>query len=109
MTVGELIDTLKRHDPDMAVVVDGYEAGYDSLTADNITEVAIIADAAKAHRRHIVGDHQRPEKLPEAGGGTGWGGEQAHPYTATQGTPGWGAGAVLTRQQPPPLSRPAHR
>ena len=82
VTVGEMIDTLKHHDPRMPVVVDGYEDGYDSLTADSITEVAIVADAAKADMTEIVGDHQRPEKLPEAGDDTGWGGEWAQPYTA---------------------------
>ena len=81
VTVGELIDTLKHHDPDMPVVVDGYEDGYDSLTADSITEVAIVADAAKADRSEIVGDHQNPEKLPEAGIDPSWGGERAQPYT----------------------------
>lgn len=89
MTVGELIDTLKGYDPDMPVVVDGYEDGYDSLTADSIAEVAIVVDAAKADMTEIVGDHQSPENLPEADGGTGWGGERAHPYTtdATATTP----------------------
>ena len=84
VTVGELIDTLKHRDPRMPVVVDGYEDGYDSLTIGGITEVAIVADAAKADRSEIVGDHQNPEKLPEAGTDTdpGWGGEWAQPYTA---------------------------
>ena len=82
VTVGELIDTLKRHDPDMAVVVDGYEDGYDSLTADSIAEVAIVPDAAKADLVGIVGDHQRPENLPDAGDDTRWGGEWAHSYNA---------------------------
>ena len=82
VTVGELIDTLKGYDPDMRVVVDGYEDGYDSLTADSITEVAIVADAAKTDRSEIVGDHQNPEKLSEAGDDTGWGGEWTQPYTA---------------------------
>ena len=82
VTVGELIDTLKRHDPRMPVVVDGYEDGYDSLTADSITVVAVVPDAAKADRSSFVGDHQRPEKLPEAGDDTGWGGERTHSYHA---------------------------
>ena len=82
VTVGELIDTLKRHDPDMAVVVVGYEDGYDSLTADSIAEVAIVPDAAKADLFAIVGDHQRPENLPDAVDDTRWGGEWAHSYNA---------------------------
>ena len=85
VTVGELIDTLKGYDPRMPVVVDGYEDGYDSLTADSITEVAIVADAAKTDRSEIVGDHQHPEKLPETGDDTGWGGEWAQLYTAAAG------------------------
>ena len=82
VTVSELIDTLKRHDPDMPVVVDGYEDGYDSLTADSIAEVAIVPDAAKTDLTCIVGDHQRPENLPSAGDDTGWGGEHSRTYVA---------------------------
>lgn len=98
VTVGELIDTLKGYDPDMPVVVDGYEDGYDSLTADSITEVAIVADAAKADMTRIVGDHQRPEKLPEAGDDTGWGGEWAQPYTADARTSAAVRALVLSRR-----------
>ena len=82
MTVGELIDALKRHDPDMPVVVDGYENGYDSLTADSIDVAAIVPDAAKADEPWL-GDHQRPEALPvDAGVDGGWGAVLADSYTA---------------------------
>ena len=80
VTVGELIEALGRHDPDMPVVVDGYEDGYDSLTADSIAVVAVVPDAVKTDWIGDVGDHQRPEHLGEAGSDTGWGGELARPY-----------------------------
>ena len=82
LTVGELIDALKRHDPDLPVVVNGYEEGYDSLTADSTAVISIVPDAAKADLGGIVGDHERPEKLPEAGADEGWGGEWARSYRA---------------------------
>ena len=82
LTVGELIDALKGHDPDMPIVVNGYEEGYDSLTADSIAEVSIVPDAAKADLGGIVGDHERPEKLPDADADEGWGGELARSYRA---------------------------
>ena len=82
LTVGELIDTLKRHDSDMPVVVNGYEEGYDSLTADSIAVISIVPDAAKADLGGIVGDHERPEELPDAGTDEGWGGELARSYRA---------------------------
>lgn len=66
----------------MPVVVNGYEEGYDSLTAASIAEISIVPDAAKAGRTGIVGDHQRPEELPEAGADEGWGGEAARCYRA---------------------------
>ena len=82
LTVGELIDALKRHDPDMPVVVNGYEEGYDSLTADSIAVISIVPDASKADLTGIVGDHERPEELPDAGTDEGWGGERARSYRA---------------------------
>ena len=66
----------------MPVVVEGYEDGYDSLTADRITVVEIVPDVAKADLTSIVGDHQHPEKLPEADDDISWGGEWAQLYTA---------------------------
>lgn len=80
LTVGELIEALGRHDPDMPVVVDGYEDGYDSLTADSIAVIAVVPDAVKIDWIGYVGDHQRPEQLGEADSDTGWGGEMARPY-----------------------------
>ena len=80
VTVGELIEALGRHDPDMPVVVDGYQDGYDSLTADSIAVISVVPDAAKSDLIGVVGDHQRPERLPEAGTDTGWRGELARSY-----------------------------
>ena len=61
VTVGALIEALKRHDPDMPVVVDGYESGYDSLIADNIAVIAIAPDVAKA-----VGGGEGEGRFPPA-------------------------------------------
>lgn len=36
MKVKELIEILKKHDPEMRVFVDGYEGGVGELTADNV-------------------------------------------------------------------------
>ena len=80
VTVGELIEALGRHDPDMPVVVDGYEDGYDSLTVDSIAVISVVPDASKTDLIGVVGDHQRPEHLPVAGTDTGWGGELARSY-----------------------------
>ena len=81
MTVRELVEALKRLDLDLPVVVDGYEDGYDSLTADNIDVIAIVPDVAKADRVWL-GDHQRPEAVSGHGSvDTGWGGEPANSYT----------------------------
>ena len=60
----------------MPVVVDGY----DSLCANSIAVIAVVPDAVKADLIGVVGDHQRPEQLGEAGSDTGWGGELARPY-----------------------------
>ena len=81
VTVRELVEALKRFDLDLPVVVDGYEDGYDSLTAESIDVIAIVPDVAKADRGWL-GDHQRPEAISDhASVDTGWGGEPANSYT----------------------------
>ncbi len=44
MTVRDLIDVLGRHPPDMRVVVNGYEDGYDDLSPRQISVVRIALD-----------------------------------------------------------------
>ena len=41
MTVRELIDALERYPDDIRVAVNGYEAGYDDLSAGQISVVRI--------------------------------------------------------------------
>ena len=41
MTVSELIAVLKGHPPDLRVVVNGYENGFDALSPDQISLVRI--------------------------------------------------------------------
>ena len=84
VTDAELIEALSDCDPAMPVVVDGYEGGCDSLTADNISVIAINPDVVKPEFRTWMGDHQRPTPMsvPPQEGGAGWGGESSHPYIA---------------------------
>lgn len=83
-TVGELIEVLADCDAAMPVVVDGYEGGYDSLTADNISVIAIDPDVVKPECRSEMGDHQRREAYGRSSArrGTGWGDESTYPYIA---------------------------
>jgi hypothetical protein len=39
MKIKELISLLQRHDPEMMVVVDGYESGYDEVERVNIVNI----------------------------------------------------------------------
>lgn len=84
VTVAELIKALADHDAAMPVVVDGYESGYDSLTADNISVIAINPDVVKPEFRPWMGDHERSDTHERASRttGAGWGGEHSHPYIA---------------------------
>ena len=41
MTVYELIQLLRKHPPDLRVVVDGYEDGYDDLSPEQLQTVKI--------------------------------------------------------------------
>ena len=49
MTVDELIRLLAKHSPDLRVVVDGYEDGYDDLSPEQLSVVGIALNAGK-HR-----------------------------------------------------------
>ena len=42
MTIGELIQLLEGYPPDMRVVVNGYEEGYDDLSPEQISVARIL-------------------------------------------------------------------
>ena len=42
MTIGELIQLLESYPPDMRVVVNGYEEGYDDLSPEQISVARIL-------------------------------------------------------------------
>ena len=54
MTVAELIRLLQRHPPDLRVVVDGYEDGYDDLSPGQLQTVKITLNTGT---RDYVGKH----------------------------------------------------
>ncbi len=53
MTVAKLIELLKKHDPDMPVIVNGYEGGFDDIA--RIEEVTI---SLNYHERDYLGTHE---------------------------------------------------
>ena len=57
MTTGELILLLESYPPDMRVVVNGYEEGYDDLSPAQISVVRILLNAG-VHAWH--GQHGDP-------------------------------------------------
>ena len=61
MTVKELIHLLETHPPDLRVVVDGYEDGYDDLSPEQLQMVTISLNTGK-HR--WVGMHGDPNDRP---------------------------------------------
>lgn len=84
VTVAELIEALADYDAAMPVVVDGYESGYDSLTAGNISVISINPDVVKSEFRSWMGDHERSDthERSSATTGAGWGGGEFYPYIA---------------------------
>jgi len=61
MTISELIETLKTHPGDLRVVVDGYEDGYDDLSARQISNVRI---ALNTGTQEWIGQHLDPRDIP---------------------------------------------
>lgn len=61
MTVYELIQLLRNHPPDLRVVVDGYEDGYDDLSPEQLQTVKI---ALNSGTREYVGTHGDVGFLP---------------------------------------------
>lgn len=58
MTVRELIEILERYPSDMRAVVNGYEEGYDDLSADQISIVNVALNTGvenwEGRHRHIA-------------------------------------------------------
>ena len=67
MTVAELVEVLSGLDPNLPVVVSGYEDGYESLTVDNVTVASIVPDAVIADIGYL-GDHADPGAVNAARG-----------------------------------------
>ena len=63
MTVDELIRLLAKHPPDLRVVVNGYEDGYDDLAPEQVATVKIALNTGK-HRWE--GQHGDPNGLTDA-------------------------------------------
>ena len=62
MTVYELMQLLREHPPDLRVVVDGYEDGYDDLSPEQLRIVKISLNTGS---RVYVGAHDDIGFLPE--------------------------------------------
>ena len=63
MTTAELIRLLAQYPPDMRVVVNGYEDGYDDLSPKQVSVAKIALDTGK-HRWE--GQHGDPNGLTDA-------------------------------------------
>ena len=62
MTVYELILLLRKHPPDLHVVVDGYEDGYDDLSPEQLRVVKLSLNTGT---REYVGMHGDVDFLPK--------------------------------------------
>ena len=58
MTIAELQELLAQHPPDLTVMVDGYEAGYDDLAAD---QIALRQVQLNVNSEWYYGQHDAPE------------------------------------------------
>ncbi len=56
MTVNELIHQLERFPPDLRVVVNGYEEGYDDLSPEQLSVVDIALNTGKHRWEGMHGD-----------------------------------------------------
>ena len=56
MTVYELIQLLRNHPPDLRVVVDGYEDGYDDLSPEQIAVMKIALNTGSRRWEGMHGD-----------------------------------------------------
>ena len=58
LTTGELIRLLSDHPPDLRVVVDGYEGGYDDLSVRQLQRIRIALGVGE---EDWYGDHDEPD------------------------------------------------
>ena len=59
MTVNELLELLKDYSPDLRVVVNGYEEGYDDLSPEQLSVIRVALDTGK---RRWEGRHGDPKE-----------------------------------------------
>ena len=59
MTVNELLQLLKGYSPDLRVVVNGYEEGYDDLSPE---QLSVIRVALNTGRSRWEGQHGDPKE-----------------------------------------------
>ena len=62
MTVDELIRLLAKHQPDLRVVVNGYEDGYDDLSPGQLT---VVRMALNTGENRWEGQHGDPSGLTD--------------------------------------------
>ncbi len=62
MTVDELIRLLAKHEPDLRVVVNGYEDGYDDLSPG---QLAVVRMALNTGKNRWEGQHGDPNRLTD--------------------------------------------
>ena len=60
MTIEELIQLLAQHPPDLRVVVNGYEDGYDDLSPEQLSVVSIGLNVGKHQWEGQHGDPDDP-------------------------------------------------
>ena len=58
LTVKDLVRLLAEYPPDLRVVVDGYEGGYDDLSEGQLRKIRIALNVGDAE---WVGDHEEPD------------------------------------------------
>ena len=59
MTVNELLQLLKGYSPDLRVVVNGYEEGYDDLSPEQLSVIRVALNTGK---RRWEGRHGDPKE-----------------------------------------------
>ena len=62
MTVYELMQLLRKHPPDLRVVVDGYEDGYDDLSPEQLRMVKDKSEHGHARVRRSARRHRIPAR-----------------------------------------------
>ncbi|MFA5706602.1 MAG: hypothetical protein WDA41_09630 [Candidatus Neomarinimicrobiota bacterium] len=60
MNVGQLIKKLQEFNPEMMVVVDGYEGGFDELVEHNVQIIGIKLNVRQ--NDHYMGNHDLPDE-----------------------------------------------